>query len=37
MKAIVKLPLRGYSISSALRNALPLLESSVSETCLTLV
>ncbi len=35
--AIVYEPRRGYSISSALRNALPLLDSSVSDTCLTLV
>ena len=35
-KAMVHTPARGYCTSTALRNALPLDENSVSETCLTL-
>src|SRR5262249_21832358 len=34
-KAIVQLPVRGYCTSTASRNALPLDENSVSETCFT--
>ena len=34
-KAIVQLPSRGYCTITASRNALPLVENSVSETCLT--
>src|ERR1700744_4585936 len=34
-KAIVQLPSRGYLTITASRNALPLVENSVSETCLT--
>ena len=33
--AMVQLPSRGYCTSTASRNALPLLENSVSDTCLT--